>query len=64
MSTISHARKRANQVSEMKVVARARNTGSQRELKLLLQFTPRSPAPNPQITKEKDERHSAAIHRP
>jgi len=64
MLTISQARKRANQVRQVNVVARAWKTSWQPFEMESLQFVPRSPFPNPKTTREKAARQSAAAQNP
>lgn len=61
---ISQARKRANQVKQVNVVARARKTRVQSLDIESLQPVPRLPSPNPKTMREKEERHNAAAQNP
>ena len=64
MLTISQARKRANQVRQVNVVARPRKTSSQFPTMESLQPVPRLPSPKPKTTSVKEATQSAEAQSP
>src|SRR5271167_2537650 len=64
MSTISQARRSANQVRQTKVVARARKTSSHPLLRESLHPLPRFPSPKPKTISAKALRQSAPAQIP
>ena len=64
MLTISQARKSANQVKQVNVVARARKTSSHCGEIESLQPTPKFPSPKAKTTSEKEARQRAAAQKP
>jgi len=64
MLIISHARKRANHVKQVNVVALPRKTSSQPFEMESLHPEPRLPLPKPKTTREKEAKHNAAAQNP